>query len=87
MITQQILDYLSTLLSIPFVWMPPLPLELTGAINWINDMGDYLTPILSKFGPVMPWVIFNQVVRAWIAALAFWVAMLGVRLLTWAIGR
>lgn len=87
MLIQGLLDFGSLWIAGLLDLVPLLPEAVASALGWITDAGNAIAPTLGKLSPIFPWLIFQQVVSAWLSALTFWGAMLVLRVALWAIGR
>lgn len=87
MITQGIMDMFASFLSQLLVLIPPLPAEWTDAVTTVTGGGAYFGSKVAKLGVIIPWQTFWTVLQWWIAAVQFWVVMLGLRAILWLVGR
>lgn len=87
MIVQGILDFLSQFIAGLARLIPPMPVEMTTAIGYVTSAGSSFATQLAAFGVIIPWGTFGTLVTIWWGAMTFWLAMLGVRLVLWIVGR
>lgn len=87
MIIQGLLDILSQWIAGPVALIPLLPGSFSDALNVIAGGAGMLSSYVANFGVIIPWSIFNSLVQVWVGALVFYVAMQGLRLVLWALGR
>lgn len=87
MIIMGIIDYISTWLAGLIGLIPPLPAEWANQIDTMTDGGYYIGSLVAKFGPFVPFDTISSLISVWVGLLAFWAAMLGVRLVLWILGR
>lgn len=82
-----LLDFISYTVGAALDLIPPVPGEFLSAVGSVSDAGDYFSGAVSKFGVVVPFDIFAIVMGWFGAAVLFWLAMLGLRLVLWIAGR
>lgn len=87
MIVQGILDFLSQAIAKLIGLIPPLPAEWNDQLVALSDGGNYIGALVAKFGPFIPFGTVTSLLSIWVGLLTFWLAMLGLRLVLWLLGR
>lgn len=87
MIVQGIINWLSEIVAMFLVLIPPLPAEWGEAVDKIAQGGAYLGSRVSMLSPIVPFDALSGVVSAFSGVVFFWGLMLGVRVILWAVGR
>lgn len=87
MIVQWLLDFLRDVIVAWIRGIPQPPAVIWDWRNWFVTSGAQLNELVSKFGIVIPWETFGTLVAMWLGVLAFWLLMLVIRIVLWALGR
>lgn len=87
MITQGFIDLFAQLMAKLVSLFPPIPASFGDSIAAISGIGSAIGSTVAKFGVVVPFDTINFWSTAFVAVLAAWLAVLGVKALTWALGR
>lgn len=83
MITQFLLDFISTVLAAIVGLIPDMPPELDGALGSVNEGIDYFMLQIAPLSYLVPFDAIAAVVAVAIAALGFWAAVLVIRVGLW----
>lgn len=81
------MDLLAEMIAELLTLLPALPAEVMAALNSFASMGSYLGGLIGKFGVIIPFSVINTAITWFIAACLFWVAVMGLRAVLWALGR
>lgn len=87
MITQGILDFFSMWVAGLLEFIPPMPASWQTWLANIASGGSSVGSWISKLSPIVPLSVISVCIQAWVGALTFWLAMLGLRLVLWLVGR
>lgn len=87
MIIQWIIDWFRDVVEAWIIGVPQPPAVLWDLRTWLVSGGVELNTLVSKFGVVVPFVAFGNMLSAWLSIVTFWLVMLGVRAGLWAFNR
>lgn len=87
MITQVLLENLAGLVSLLVGLIPPLPPVFGEALASVLGGATALAPSVAALGALVPFDAVGTVLAFVPSVMAFWVALLGIRVSLWAFGR
>jgi hypothetical protein len=87
MLIQNLLDFLSGLISQVIASIPPMPYEAALAVSQVVESSAWLGQRVGILGVVFPFSTLTGLVAIWLSILGFWAAVSAVRVVAWAFGR
>lgn len=86
-VSQLLLDLVAWLVSAIIDTFPPLPFEFNWAVEQLASSAASIAPSIAALGPVVPFAQINVVLGLFSVAVTFWLTLLVVRAVLWAVNR
>lgn len=87
MIIQAFLNWLSELIAAMIRPIPALPPELGGMLAQMEEGIGQFAATAAVWGPIVPFGAIAGIVQVYLGLMVYWLAVLGVRFVAWALGR